>query len=138
LAVRGEPDRDVSSNDPIPQEVHRFLDRHISSVDQLEILLFLREQRARPWSPLEVSIELRYNEAAAAERMKSMNALGLLERDGDSSFRFAPSDSETDRVVSLLATMYRDYRLRVIERIFAKPDGLTAFAEAFRLRGEKS
>lgn len=116
----------------------QFIDRNISSVDQLEILLLLRERKDRAWSAREVSDELRNNETSAAERMATMSAMGLLESVERTTYRYAPADSETDRLVALLASSYRDFRLRIIERIFTKPDGLTAFADAFRFRREKN
>ena len=128
----------MAETDPIPPEVLRFIDATITSVDQLEILLLLRDRRARSWTAQEISMELRNNEAVAEERLAAMLAKGLLQRDGDSRYQYAPADSDADRTVSLLAAIYRDYRLRIIERIYTKPDGLTAFADAFRFRKESS
>lgn len=128
----------MAETDPIPPEVLQFIDATITSVDQLEILLLLRDRRARSWTAREISVELRSNEAVAAERLAAMQAMGLLQRDGDSGYQYAPADSAADRAVSLLAAVYRDYRLRIIERIYTKPDGLAAFADAFRFRKERS
>lgn len=121
----------------IPDDVLQFIDRHITSVDQLEILLLLRAQRRRTWSPAQVSSELRNNPEAAAQRLTPLVDIGLLARDEQGCFRYEPTLSDADRLVSGVDDAYRQFRLRVIERIFAKPDGLAAFADAFRLRKDR-
>lgn len=111
-----------------------FIDSRIASVDQLEILLLLQAQPARSWTATEVSSELRGSEQAVADRLSAMHAMGLFALSADGRYHFAPTDPENHRVVAKLADSYRQYRLRVIERIFTKSDGLSAFADAFRFR----
>lgn len=119
---------------PIASEVLQFIDRNIASVDQLEILLLLRGDRTRSWSAAQVGAELRSNPEVAASRLAAMCELGLLVCEPAGAYRYAPVDADVDRVVARFEEAYRHYRLRIIERIFSKPDGLSAFADAFRIR----
>lgn len=118
----------------IRPEVMTFIDRFVRSIEQLEILLLLFAHRERAWTAQAVSDELRGNPASAAGRLDELCADGLLSASGDPrAYRYAAS-GEIDRAIAGLADAYRDFRLRVIERVFQKPDGITEFAAAFRIR----
>lgn len=128
------------ADNPIPDDVLEFIDRHVTSIDLLEILLLLRTHGERTWSAAEVSRELRSNEQAAGDRLNALRSAGLVEpvAGAEPKYRYAPESSRLDLLVSRVEQCYRDYRLRVIERVFTKPDELRSFAEAFRIRKEHS
>lgn len=128
------------AGNPIPDDVLEFIDRHVTSIDLLEILLLLRTRGERTWSAAEVSRELRSNEQAAGDRLNSLRSAGLVEQvaGAEQKYLYAPASAGLDLLVSRLDQCYRDYRLRVIERVFTKPDELRSFAEAFRIRKERS
>src|SRR5690606_37612861 len=56
----------------LPQHVVRFIEQHIHSVLQLEILLLLRE-RGGQWSPTNVAEELRITEQSAVFRLRDLH-----------------------------------------------------------------
>lgn len=122
----------------VPPEVLEFLDRHISSVDQLEILLLLHGSPDRSWTPAEVTAELRSNEDSVRSRLQQLAGAGLVApgEAGTAGFRYR-TDGPSHALVGRVAESYRDFRLRIIERIFRKPDGLEDFASAFRFRPKK-
>jgi hypothetical protein len=119
----------------IPPTVLAFVDRHIRSIEQLEILLLLHRHRDREWTARSVSDELRSNPDSAGLRMDELVVDGLLGgSDGAPRAYRYQATGDLDRAVDALADAYRDFRLRITERVFRKPDGLTDFADAFRLR----
>lgn len=128
----------MATGDPMDPDLLEFLDRHIRSVEQLEILLLLRSMAYRSWTAEGVSTELRSNEASAARRLDELARDGLLlvEQDTPRVYRYDPS-SRLASSVRKLEECYSQYRLRIIERIFRKPDGLRDFAEAFRVSPPK-
>lgn len=115
-------------------DVLAFIDRHVRSIEQLEILLLLFARRDRAWTAQAVSDELRGNPSSAAVRLDEMSDDGLLTASGNPRTYAYSATGELDKAVAGLAEAYRDFRLRVIERVFTKPDGLSEFAEAFRFR----
>jgi predicted ArsR family transcriptional regulator len=120
----------------IDPAVLAFVDRHICSIEQLEILLLVHRQRNRDWSARAVSDELRSNPESAAARLAELAEDGLVAATNAGSpptYRYHAT-GDADRTVAALADAYRDYRLRITERVFSKPDGLSSFADAFRLR----
>lgn len=142
--------------DGLPVDVVAFLDEHIHSVEQLEILLLLRRTAPQAWSGETVSAHLRGNAGSAEARLSDLHQRGLIERQVDAAatgtrgaaaseagralyFR-SPSAPEAGQA-SLAATLerleeaYATRRTRIIEIIFTKPPtALREFADAFRLR----
>lgn len=124
---------------PIPDRVLELIDRVITSIDQLETLLLVRTHPDRTWSAFEVSDELRSNPEAAAGRLSELADAGLLlvETGAARLYRYDPSRQELEATVAQLAHCYREFRHRVIERVYKKPDNLHSFSEAFRVRKDR-
>ncbi len=119
----------------IPRDVLAFLHEHIVSVEQLEVLLLLRRTAPRPWSPEEVSDELRSSPISAGLRLKDLAGRRLIERD-DGRFRYVAGTRE--RVIAELEAVYAERRFGVIDQIFARPvEPLRVFADAFRIKKEE-
>lgn len=130
------------ASDEIPHEVRRLLHEHISSVEQLEILLLLKEQAPKEWSVKDVYEELRSGVDSTLARLGDLAKRGFLvsREEGDETlYRYAPSDSALDNAVSQLQAAYSARRYRIIEVIFSKPiDNLRVYAQAFKFRKDKS
>ncbi len=123
----------------IPEATRRFIAAHISSVEQLEVLLLLRCDADRWWPPEEVAGELSTPPDSVAHRLRDLRGHGLVAeersgRDGTSRFRYQPATPELEGAVSTLAQVYARRRSSVISVIFADPDrSIRTFADAFRL-----
>jgi hypothetical protein len=126
--------------DGFPEDVRRFIVDHITSVDQLEVLLLVRGQPRTDWGAVEVSRKLYTQPEAASLRLESLHALGFVERAGDSDpvSRYHPRTPELDQLASRLEEVYKERRVAVIALIYSKPDDpARAFADAFRFRKGK-
>lgn len=122
---------------PLPADVTNFIDVHINSVEQLEILLLLRSAPAVDWSARRVSDALRTNELSAAGRLADLATRGILVATGETPilYRYAPASHGLDKTVAALAAAYVDFRFRVIDAILAKPNEyVRVYADAFRIR----
>lgn len=120
----------------IPRHVERFIGRYIVSVEQLEILLLLRRNAEKDWSPEEVARELATSSDSAVVRLSDLREAGLVAAVGR-QFRYEPSSNDLRQAVDDLADSYGRRRVTVIGLIFAKPpDAIRSFAEAFRLKEE--
>jgi hypothetical protein len=121
----------------IPRHVEQFINDHINSVEQLEVLLLLHDRTSEEWTGATVARELYIDPNSAARRLADWRARGLLSDSGgaEPSYRFAPQDSELRRTVSDLARTYAERRVTVTNLIFSKPtDHISVFADAFRIR----
>jgi hypothetical protein len=121
----------------ISDELERFIAQHIHSVEQLEVLVMLKNSGAREWTAAEVSRALSSHPLSVESRMLDLRARGFVasrEDDREFHFRYAPSEG-LDRMVDELARAYAERRTSVINLIFSKPlDSVRTLADAFRLR----
>lgn len=117
----------------IPGDVKRFVDRCVTSVEQLELLLLLRREPERRWNAEEAALKLHTATHSVGVRFAELVSGKLAARDGD-AVHYAAS-REIDAVVEQLERFYGTHRTRIIGMIFDKPAGpVRDFADAFRLR----
>ncbi len=127
------------STNGLPDIVREFIIEHIDSVEQVEILLLLRQKTGRTWTAESMARELRIAVSSAATRLADLKKLGFVVAvDGaPNEYRYAPRTPELDETVRGLAEAYSERRVTVINLIFSKPiDKIRTFADAFRLRRE--
>ena len=118
----------------LPSHVRAFIGRHVASLEELEVLLLLFEQRERDWSAAEINEQLRSQESSIAKWLEALVASGLVVANGE-RHRFATLDAAEGEQVRALAEAYRTRRTKVIEFIFSKSnENLLSFIRAFDLR----
>lgn len=127
----------------LPQNVGRLLDKHIYSVSQLEILLFLRKFQQRNWTAHQIANELHTNDAAALAMLCRLSDDGLIKRSTAGTtdqFSYDASAHGLEPDMFDLARVYKESRMRVVDRIYQKPSSETSFdyiADAFILRKDE-
>jgi DNA-binding MarR family transcriptional regulator len=125
----------------IPEPVKRFLAANIHSIEQLEVLLLLRETEGREWSVPEVSGELRSTPQSIKNRLEDLASRTFLvvkEIEATRRYRYSPSTDEDRRLIDGLADAYKERRLTVINLIYARPErDALSFAEAFKIMKKK-
>ena len=120
------------AEDDISNDVRSFVDRCVRSVGHLETLIYLYEHRDRSWSAVEISRELRTNEAMAEHQLAELCQDAVDKADG--LYRYS-STSKNDAVLQKLIDLYRERRHAIINYIYSKPpDALRSFADAFRIK----
>ena len=120
----------------LPSDVLQLLRERIRSIEQLEILLLLRESGDRMWTAGEVYKQVRSSERSVAQTLQGLCSKGLLFCDAATSqFRFEPQTEALRVTIDQLADLYAERRVRVVEAIYSEPlDAVDEFAKAFRLR----
>jgi len=124
------------SGETLPTSVQQFLSKYIRSLEQLEVLLLLRNSPKRSWTSAEVYEVVRSSRASVEERLEQFVLLGFLGKDDGppSTFRYAPTDNLATAVDDT-AGAYQKWRVRVIEAIFTPvEDPAQRFADAFKVR----
>lgn len=117
--------------------MRRLIADHIHSVEQLEVLLLLRREADREWSPGDVASELVTTLDSVAARLEDLAERGFAVKVADDPPRYRWSgDGARDGLVDELASLYARRRVSVISEIFSRPsETIRTFADAFRLRG---
>jgi hypothetical protein len=125
-------------SDAIPEDVKQFIYRHISSVMQLEVLLFLCNHARESFTVPALVREFRVDPGWVETELDELCQGGLLLTKGEGAertYRFVPSSSDLERAVQGLAKAYADRRVTVTTLIYTKPaDNIRVFADAFKLK----
>ena len=115
----------------------------ISSVADLEVLLFLRRRPAGSWDPRAVADLLHIGRDLSAAIFRRLAAQGFLTVTTEPLvlYQYAPPP-EVAATLDKLAAIYDEHRMMVImflagRRAAAGPSGLRAFADAFRLNKKR-
>jgi hypothetical protein len=123
-----------------PNEVRRFLDGNIESIDQLEILRLVGENPSREWTVAALAAEVQAEPAAVAADLAAMRARGLLAaetRGAGVVGRYGPATPELAGLIGRVLQNYRERPVSMIKLVYARAkDPLRNFADAFRLRKE--
>ena len=124
--------------EPIPADVVSFLDSHVESIDQLEILRILGEAPSQGWPVASLATEAQTSPHNIAAHLTALRDRGLLNFEGagaDSVWRYDPATPELAAIVLRVLQIYRERPVSMIKLVYARADDpLRAFANAFRLR----
>jgi hypothetical protein len=122
----------------IPEEVVRFLDAYIDTIDQLEILRVLGDQPAKEWQADELARAVQAKAQTIGTHLAALQARGLVTGDlsgGELLWRHGARTPELEGRVAQLLHVYRERPVTLIKMVYDKAGArLRAFAEAFRVR----
>jgi hypothetical protein len=126
--------------DFFPDDVRRFIDGWIESVDQLEILRLLSDRPGTLWDAETVARELTTDAATAGAELRTLHGRGLLRserRGADAVYGYAPSPADVAAKATRVLDFYRERPVSVIKAVYARPkDSIRTLADAFRVRKE--
>lgn len=120
---------------PRNQDIATFIRSTFRSVWALELLFFLRQNRERSLSQTEMVAGLRGSELVVTQGVESLAAAGLVLAGADGSARYNPASGDLDDMAQRTEALYAKSPDAVRRMIVAAANpGITAFADAFRLR----
>src|SRR5262245_61841203 len=118
----------------LSEVVQQFVTKYISSVDQLEILLLLKQNPSRRWTAGDVARALATDPVATASSAATLAREGLISESAETEPLYQHGARSTDlrRAIDELAAAYPHFRVSIINLIFSKPiDKIRTFADAF-------
>jgi hypothetical protein len=115
-----------------------FVREHVRSVWAVELLLVLKRDPERSWAAADLVRELRASAMLVTDNLQRFERSGLVLRDEDEGWRFAPANPVLDALAARLDAAYRERPVSVINLIAAPPDPVQGLADAFKFRGDKS
>jgi len=120
------------------RKIRSFIVTSFRSVWTLELLLELRTDRQRAFAPDELVSTLRASDAVVARGTAELLAAGLILEEDGGRVRYAPGSRDMEQSVEEVVSLYRSKPDAVRRTIVAgAASDLTAFADAFRLKGER-
>lgn len=121
-----------------PDDVRRFLDENVDSIDQLEVLRLLWEDPAAEWTGAALTAEVQAQPADVAAHVAALAARGLIHaepRGAGVACRYGPRTPDLDARLRKVLEHYRERPVSMIKLVAARVnDPLRALADAFRLR----
>ncbi len=126
--------------EPIPEEVKRFLEANIDSVDQLEILRVLGEDREREWAAADLARVVQTQPQAIGPHLTALQGRKLLTtqtRGTEFLCCYGPDTPELEALTDRLLQVYRERPVTMINLVYARArEALKTFADAFRFKKE--
>lgn len=123
-------DRTPSS---LPRDVRQFIERHLRSAGEIELLLLLFRSPDTFWSPPAAANVVGIDDREAGVHLGRFTAAGLLEQGKQTdAFRFAPAKLADRQAIEALAALYAGRRDDVLRAVTGSISQITAFSDAFR------
>jgi DNA-binding transcriptional ArsR family regulator len=126
--------------DPLPEEIKRFMDESIESVDQLEILRILGEDPQEEWSVPLLASKVQVEPQTLSSHLAALNSRGLLravQRGSDFFCQYGPQTPELEDRVNRLLQLYKERPVTMIRMVYERASKvLQTFADAFKIRKE--
>ncbi len=126
--------------EPLPEEVRRFLDENVESLEQLEILRVLAEEPDRAWGAADLAAVIQSDPATAAAHLVALGGRGLVTLStvgGEAAGRHGARTPDLGGRVNAVLSAYRERPVTMIKLVYARAnERLRAFSDAFRLRKE--
>lgn len=113
----------------ISENVRSFIFEHIDSVEQLEVLLFIRKNKDRTCTAEEITNELRSNLSSVFGRLAVLKNKNLILEE-NSSYKYN-NTKEIEGVLSEVAEEYKVRRTFILELIFSPLKKMRNFADSF-------
>lgn len=121
----------------LPHEVRQFIVEHVDSVEQLDVLVRLLEDPSREWTASQLAEALYGNERSIAKRLDDLADRELIVTRGGTPprFQYGPRSSTDDAAIQLLAAVYGERHMAVVQAIMERPSAtVRAFSDAFLIR----
>ena len=120
--------------DQISPEARALIDRHLSSMDHVQVLHHLYSASAAAHAP-EVARAVGLDAAVVARTLRDLADAGLVAYDPATATYVAPETPDDGAVRQVLA-LYDTRPVTLVRAIYDRPvAALRSFADAFRLRG---
>jgi hypothetical protein len=127
----------VSPRKPSRSEVERFIGASFRSVWAIELLCLLRRNLGKNLTHAEMVAGLRASDLVVSQSVETLAAAGLVLLGEEGGACYGPASATLDHLCTAAEALYvrsPDAVRRTI--VSAASPGLTAFADAFRLRGD--
>jgi hypothetical protein len=124
------------SDDVFSQALRSFISRHVSSVEQLEILCLLNSKPGGEWTAATVYKVVQSSHASIEQGLKKFTDAGFLNRSSSTPAAYCiDSSPEIRQMIGDLCRLYAERPVRVIEAIYQKQSSpVQGFADAFKFK----
>ena len=121
------------------RDIEQFISDSFTSIWDLELLSVVLEHPDRAQTAEELVERMRASELVVEQGIQSLEAAGMASIDAEGRLRFQPVNDELAQCAREASEFYVRFPGRARRLMITRQSpGLTAFAEAFRLRKDRS
>jgi hypothetical protein len=115
----------------LSENLRQFLFEHIDSVEQLDMIVLLFEQRNKWWTAKAISEELRTSCSSVGNRIPVLQSLGIVGVNEAGAYQYQPKSPELAALIENLVDQYKLRRHTILQLIFSTMKRAKTFANAF-------
>jgi len=114
---------DRTHEEALPEEIVKFLDANIESVEQLEVLRLLSVNRGRAWRVAELARQVQTPPHSMARHLAALESRALLtvRREGEPAYLHGSPTPQIAQLLNDLLRCYNERPVSMIKRIYARP-----------------
>ncbi len=121
----------------IPEEIRAFTYKYINSLEQLEILCFMYENRYEEYNPSMIAKELRTSELSVENTFKDLFSKDfiVLKNSENKFYQYGPKTDILDVGVRIIYQFYKNNYHTMINLIYSRPiENIRSFSDSFKFR----
>jgi hypothetical protein len=119
----------------LSERLRKFIRANVRTIWALEMLLLLCRNQGRPWTPDELNRELRGSIGLVHDILGKFEQAGLVKREADDLYRWAPSTAESQKAGEELVSTYLSHPFSVIKAITeGQTERIQTLADAFKIK----
>jgi hypothetical protein len=125
------------SDPDVTEAVQSFIRECVPNVDAIELLLAMAEYPERTFGMRDFFTKIRgtgASDAVLRRYLASFERCGAI-TEHNGAYRFAPTSSDTEAIVRVLAKLYTERPVTLVRLIYTlREERIRAFADAFKLK----
>jgi hypothetical protein len=119
----------------LSEQLLKFIQTNVRTIWALEMLLLMCRNPGRLWTPDELNRELRSSVGLVHDILSKFEHAGLVQRDADDRYRWAPSTAESQDAAQQLVSTYSTHPFSVIKAITeVQTARIQTLADAFKIK----
>lgn len=119
----------------IPEDVRGMIQRHLATMDHVELLMILRSGRDDSFALPRLVQEMRKPQELIELCLQALEGAGLAAQLSDGTYRYAARDEALDRTADEVVRLYNERPVTLVRLLYERPPtAINTFADAFKLR----
>ncbi len=119
----------------IPQDVRTMIQRHLATMDHVELLMVLRGRRDESFPAAELAAQIRKPEQLVQLCLGALAEAGLVAELSDGTYRYAAREQTLDATAEAVVRLYDERPVTLVRLLYERPPtAVNTFADAFKLR----
>jgi hypothetical protein len=119
----------------IPQDVREMIQRHLATMDHVELLMVLRAGREESFSVATLAEQIRKPEELVQLCLEALAGAGLAAEISDGTYRYAAREAMLDATAEAVVRLYNERPVTLVRLLYERPPtAVNTFADAFKLR----